>query len=58
MELHVPEVLRYRESTQAVTRVVEISGSEDRTKHNVENRVNGSGPESVCMCVCVQMVWD
>lgn len=58
MELHVSEVLRYRESAQAVTRVVEISGSEDGTKHNVENPVNGIGPESVCVCVCVQMVWD
>lgn len=27
MEVHVPKVLRYRESAQAVTRVVEISGS-------------------------------
>lgn len=51
MELHVSEVLRYGESAQAVTRVVEISGSEDGTKHDVENRVNGTGPESVCVCV-------
>lgn len=50
MELHVSEVLRYRESAQAVACVVEISGSEDITKHNVENHVNGIGPESVCVC--------
>lgn len=63
MERHVSKVLGYRESAQAVTRVVEISGSEDRIRHNKEHvgdHVNGiwleSGHEFVC--VCVQMVWD
>lgn len=53
MELYVSKVLRYRESAQAVTRVVEISGSEDRVHHNgehAENRVNGICLESVCVC--------
>lgn len=53
MELYVPKVLRYRESAQAVTRVVEISGSEDRVHHNGEhagNRVNGICHESMCVC--------
>lgn len=58
MERHVSKVLGYRESAQAVTRVVEISGSEDRIHPN--KHVSGIWMESVhgCMCVCVQMVWD
>lgn len=65
VELHVSKVLGYRESAQAVTRVVEISGPEDRIHHNnehVQNHGFGIWLESVhgfvCVCVCVQMVWD
>lgn len=60
VELHVSKVLGYRESAQAVTRVVEISGPEDRIHHNnehVQNHGFGIWLESVhgfvCVCVCV-----
>lgn len=34
MEVHVPEVLRYGEAAQAVTRVVEVSGpGHTKTEH-------------------------
>lgn len=52
MELYVSKMLRYRESAQAVTRVVEISGSEDRVHHNgehAENRVNSICLETACV---------
>lgn len=58
MELHAPKVLRYRESAQAVARVVEISGSESRAHHNNQRAKNhvdsiwlGSVRAHVCVCV-------
>lgn len=59
VERHVSKVLGYRESAQAVARVVEISGSGDRIRHNKEhvgNHVSGiwleSGHGWVGVCVC------
>lgn len=37
MEVHVSKVLRYREAAQAVTRVVEVSGSGHATKNGVNH---------------------
>lgn len=51
MDLHVSEVLCYGKSAQAVTRVVEISGSK-QTKTGVQVEPCESHLTAVCVCVC------